>query len=190
MDGFEAHSDLEPAFESIREACARGPNELGMAFDDDARERPNEVGESLVVLPRHGLDVEEVTGVVELHQGCWGQRTRPVEDFGVDVVQNLSELRGQRAGWRRVRDRVAPEIAEDAGERALPTHQEDCHGVDNGAVRLPLELTLMAERSPRIGRIVSRPERPNGLGRQRPKVATQGALGVQSSSVNGTSVVR
>ena len=97
-----------------------------MALHGDAGEGGGEGEDLVLVLDRHRSRLEEVAGVVELQSGRRGDRPRG--------GQGLAELRRQGAGGCGAVQRLAPEIAEDAGKRAFGSGQEDGERRERSAV--------------------------------------------------------
>ena len=78
-------------------------------------------GDLAVVGGGHRPPVEKVAGVVELDRGAGPEVAGPLE--------GVPDLRRDRALRRRPVGGEAPEVAEDAGERALGAGEEDGQGV-------------------------------------------------------------
>ena len=140
IDGLEPERDLESAVEAPRERRGAVADQPRMTLDHHAVEPPHQRGDGLVVVGWDRPRVEEVAGVVELDdRGLAPQRGEAVLD-----------LSRYRARGCRALDRVAPEIAEDAGPGTFRAGEEERRGARDRSVGLALLLFGDAERRPRI----------------------------------------
>ena len=88
-----------------------------MRLDDHAVERCDDCRNRVIVCRGNGLRVEEAARVVQLQLT---NRRQPRE--------RVPNLTGDHSFRDHVVERVDPEVAHDAAERALPVGQEDGRG--------------------------------------------------------------
>lgn len=132
IDGFQTQGHLQPRawFPSLVPGCGteeiaepRDPltDEGWVAFENHPVEGGDQPGKDRVVRRGDRPGIEERARIVELDLGGTGPPAPALFGLGED----LPELGWQIADGHRVRQGMAPEVAEDTPPRALPVGEED-----------------------------------------------------------------
>src|SRR5258705_6324228 len=142
LDRLEANGDFEAAGNASGEIQHNWADRAGVRLDRHPRKGMGKIRERRYVLGGHGAVVEEVAGVVQL---------QPVEVVeGLEVVEDLAKLSGERAGGSRAIERPAPQVAERARKWALGAGEENGERARDSAPRSPFILDRRTVRDPRI----------------------------------------